>query len=674
MKKRNPLRLSTNVIILLLFMVTASTLFVISWLDRRKELKLASALSMVDELNRSRIELDTNILKSRLSYLNHFDDIVRDQKRQAVWFQKLFDLMESSGHAETQSRLFQLRKIFATRDELIEEFKTSLSVYKNSAQYLGMVSSEMLALETLSPQFLKGYSQFHIQLAQFLDRPTPEQQERLLQELLMLEQKRLMLKDAEQLKWQQVFAHSQLLLKQALRIDQKVGTIISGELEQQLRQLNQSLSDQRQLIWRGLERYDLMLYIIIFGFSCYAFVILLRLKLVKDQLEVRVEERTHELGIATQKARDADAAKTAFLAHMSHEIRTPLNGVIGITGTLLKRQLPASDRDLVQAIAHCGNSLLALINDILDFSKIEARKLNLEYSIFNPVDVVSEALAVVSINAEKQNVRLSKELGPDLPQWIESDRNRLGQILLNLLSNAIKFSRNGQVTVQLEAQRIEDSSYELQLRVVDTGIGIEEGQLQNLFQEFSQADGSIASRFGGTGLGLAISKKLAELLGGRIEVQSQYGKGSTFCLIFPSRLIAHHIEEKPKDVVPDSRFSEKYPHSILVVDDNFINRKVAGDMLSGFGYAPDFAQDGQEALLCLQKKFYDLVFTDLRMPGMDGYQFVEEARRLLQDPPHFVAMTASATIEEREKCLKVGIRSFVTKPIRSEDVLAILAL
>jgi CheY-like chemotaxis protein len=278
---------------------------------------------------------------------------------------------------------------------------------------------------------------------------------------------------------------------------------------------------------------------------------------------------------------------------------------------------------------------------------------------------------MVSINAKAQNVSLQVEGDSRLPPSIEGDRHRIGQILLNFLSNAVKFARNGRVIIRTEANRLDAETFALSLAVIDNGIGIAEHQLQHLFQDFTQADPSIASRFGGTGLGLAISKKLAELMGGRITVESQYGSGSTFRFLWTAK--AHRdaaaIEDHAR--VPTD-LSRDFPQEILIVDDNFINRKVAVDLLRELGYHPTAAKDGFEALDLMAQKCYSVVFTDLRMPGMDGYELSDRTAALHSTKPWFVAMTASATMEERDKCLQHGIGGFLSKPLRVDELVRIL--
>jgi CheY-like chemotaxis protein len=268
-------------------------------------------------------------------------------------------------------------------------------------------------------------------------------------------------------------------------------------------------------------------------------------------------------------------------------------------------------------------------------------------------------------------VTLLSEIDPRVPMSIEGDRNRIAQIMLNFLSNAIKFSKNGRVTVKAESRHTQDHRHQITLSVVDSGIGITEEQLNRLFQDFSQADASIAPRFGGSGLGLSISKKLAELMGGRILVQSQYGSGSTFSFVFTAQESSSPVPSAP-DETQAVTLSDSHPHEILVIDDNFINRKVAADLLGTLGYTPKLAKDGLEALALMEEHRFDIAFTDLRMPGMSGYELVRRIQTGRHAHIRCIAMTASATLEEKEKCLKHGMTGFVSKPIRLQELIQIL--
>jgi CheY-like chemotaxis protein len=327
---------------------------------------------------------------------------------------------------------------------------------------------------------------------------------------------------------------------------------------------------------------------------------------------------------------------------------------------------------MVQSVSSCGKSLLALINNILDFSKIEASKLTLVVAPYDLIEAIDATLAIVSANASKENVIIVKDMDRGSPLWIEGDRDRVIQVLLNLLSNAIKFSKNGRVVVRLRVERTDPTRFQINLSVIDNGIGIKEEHLQNLFKEFSQAHPTFQSEFGGTGLGLAIARKLAELIGGKITVKSQYGVGSTFALCFQATE-ARRPASETMEADSQRLLSADFPHNILVVDDNFINRKVAEDLLSTLGYRPAVAKDGNEALALLNQGEFDVLFTDLRMPHMDGYELVRRAKLSIQKPLLFVAMTASATVEEKERCVLQGITHFISKPIREKDLIDVLS-
>ncbi|WP_449243018.1 7TM diverse intracellular signaling domain-containing protein [Desulfovibrio sp.] len=383
-----------------------------------------------------------------------------------------------------------------------------------------------------------------------------------------------------------------------------------------------------------------------------------------------------DLLAAKAQAEQASRAKSAFLASMSHEIRTPLSAVIGMVDLVMGGRLNEEQRDCLATASDSARHLLSIINDLLDFSKIEARKLSLERVHFDLFATVESVGRTFFLQARQRGLDLTVEIDPEAPRHVVGDPARLRQVLMNLVGNAVKFTEQGGVRLRLQAVSSgREGQVAARFLVSDSGIGISKGQLGQIFESFTQAEGSISRRYGGTGLGLAICRRLVELMGGSIAVDSEPGKGSTFffSLCFepgdPQLAVAGNPTPEPPAA------GEAVPLRLLVVEDNPVNVRVAQLHLTQMGHEVIAAGDGHEGLALLARERFDAVLMDLEMPGMDG---LEVTRRIRSTPPGpgapldplvpIVAMTAHAVAEIRDRCLEAGMDGYVVKPVNFPEL------
>lgn len=372
---------------------------------------------------------------------------------------------------------------------------------------------------------------------------------------------------------------------------------------------------------------------------------------------------------AKEKAEEATRAKSLFLSMMSHEIRTPMNAIVGLTNLLLQNDPREDQYERLSLLKFSGHNLLTIINDILDFSKIEAGKLVLESININLKKLLSDTIQMLEQRAQEKNISLYMKYDSRLPEFLKGDTVRISQIVTNLLSNAIKFTERGYVELSVKSLGEENGKHKVRFAVKDTGIGIEADKLETIFEHFTQAENDITRRFGGTGLGLTITKGLLHLMGSKIDLESVPGYGSTFSFVLTMD------KGKDEQVVEVSSVPGKFVNdetiSVLLVEDNRINQIVALNFLQQWGVSVDIANDGFEALAMVTRKSYNMIFMDLQMPGMDGYEASRKIRAMddpyLKDVP-IIALTAAAMTGMRDKVIHNGMNDFISKPFDPEEL------
>ena len=403
------------------------------------------------------------------------------------------------------------------------------------------------------------------------------------------------------------------------------------------------------------------------------------LLLAKDELE----KKNIELENAMIDARKASRARDVFLANMSHEIRTPINTMLGLNELILRESQDETIRGYALDIKQAGTILLSLVSDILDFSKLQSGKMELAEGTYDISSLLNDLINSVSVPLRKKKLRLILDIASDIPYKLSGDEVHLRQIVGNLLSNAVKYTQTGTVTLHLAWEKLEKDELLLKIAVEDTGIGVKEKDMARIFETFNRLDMEASRKEEGTGLGLAVTHQLVGMMGGKLEVKSEYGKGSVFSFAIPQKItnpspLGDFQEQYDKSVRNSISYREKFIAplaKILVVDDNAMNLAVAQDLLRKTKLQIDVASSGGECLEMLKRKEYHLICMDHMMPVMDGVQTLQAIRAMEDNPSRnipVIALTANAVVGAKEFYLNAGFEDYLSKPIEPEKLEDIL--